>query len=81
LTTTRSEAVLLSGALMLREGTSAIASVRGRSARAVTVGGAITPQMKLVAVNARSITIEGRGTRFDIALPDLLGRPGTVYVR
>jgi general secretion pathway protein C len=74
--------VRLAGVLVLNKGAAAIVSVGDGPARAVSSGGQIDADVRLVAVGARSITIERKGILSEVRLstPDV-GTSPTVFVR
>lgn len=81
----RDRTVRLAGVLVLREGAAAILSVGDAPARAISSGAEIAPGMRLVAVRARSITIEHNGIQSEVMLPQLPAFQAkaspTIYVR
>ncbi|MEA3097069.1 type II secretion system protein N [Caballeronia mineralivorans] len=72
--------VHLFGILALQHGAAAIVSYGGEPARAISLGGPLTPGVTIKEVRARSIIIERNGSRSEVFLPPNAPGP-TIYVR
>jgi general secretion pathway protein C len=72
--------VRLFGILALQHGAAAIVSYGGEPARAISLGGPLTPGVTVKEVRSRSIIIDRKGTRSEVFLPPNAPGP-TIYVR
>jgi general secretion pathway protein C len=72
--------VRLFGILALQHGAAAIVSYGGEPARAISLGGPLTPGVTVKEVRTRSIIIDRKGTRSEVFLPPNAPGP-TIYVR
>ncbi|WP_031360956.1 general secretion pathway protein GspC [Caballeronia sordidicola] len=72
--------VRLFGILSLQHGAAAIVSYGGEPARAISLGGPLTPGVTIQEVRSRSIIIDRKGKRSEVFLPPNAPGP-TIYVR
>jgi len=72
--------VHLFGILALQHGAAAIVSYGGEPAKAISLGGPLTPGVTIKEVRARSIIIDRKGKTSEVFLPPNAPGP-TIYVR